>query len=118
MQSSMIDNVVNPRKSNFIKPASSTYFIENCVAFVLVFWSLYKGTTLDNFSWPITTPAACVEACLWVPSILRLTSIIFEILSSLLILSCKLLSDLIDSLKVSGFDGLKGISLAKESTSP
>ena len=36
-QSSMIDNVVNPRKSNFIKPASSTYFIENCVAFVLVF---------------------------------------------------------------------------------
>ena len=36
----------------------------------------------------------------------------------MLILSCKLLSDLIDSLKVSGFDGLKGISLAKESTSP
>ena len=71
-----------------------------------------------SFLSEITTPAACVDACLCVPSTFKLISTTFEILSSLFIFSCKAISDLIDSLKVSGFDGLKGINLAKESTSP
>ena len=116
--SSIMLNVVRPKKSNLISPAFSTYFIENWVALVLVFGSLYSGTTLDKLSCPITTPAAWVEACLWVPSIFKLTSITLEILSSVFILSWRLFSDLIASLKVNGFDGLNGISLANESISP
>ena len=39
-ESLIIDKVVRPKKSNLIKPAFSTYFIENCVALIEVSGSL------------------------------------------------------------------------------
>ena len=54
--------VFKPKKSNFINPTFSTYFIEYCVTGISDFGSLYNGTISLSFLSDITIPAACVEA--------------------------------------------------------
>ena len=74
---------LNLRKSNFIKPIFSTYFIENCVTGISDFGSLYKGTDFFKSSSEITIPAAWVEACLNNPSRFFEISKIFLMFGSL-----------------------------------
>ena len=62
-------SVVRPRKSNFTSPACSTCFIEYCVTRKSERGSRYSGTSSISGRSPITTPAACVLAWRYSPSI-------------------------------------------------
>ena len=72
--------VLKPKKSIFKSPSSSKVVIINCVD---ICPSLtYKGTYVSTGSLVITTPQACVEACLGIPSKALAMSSIFPTSSS------------------------------------
>ena len=62
----MIDKLRNPKKSIFSSPNSSKVVMVNCVTTASLF--LASGTYLQTGRSVITTPAACVEAFLGMPS--------------------------------------------------
>ena len=77
----MTVNVLNPRKSIFNNPSSSKVVIIYCVAIVPSFTC--NGTYVSTGSFVITTPHACVDACLGIPSNAMAMSNNFFIFSSL-----------------------------------
>ena len=103
--------VFRPKKSNFINPTFSTYFIEYCVTGISDFGSLYNGTISLSFLSEITIPAACVEACRSNPSNLLAWLNNFFISGLFFMIFFIWLFSLKNSSKVTGFAGLNGIIL-------
>ncbi len=108
-----------PRKSNFTRPACSTYFIEYCVTSISERGSRYSGTSSISGRSPITTPAAWVLAWRYRPSSCSaISSSRAHALVGRRASRCSRGSPSIACCSVTGLAGLLGISSATLLTCP